>query len=265
MNMDVIILNRNLRAVTDELAKQLTDLDGVGGVYVVDSGSVDAEISSRTIARDESEFARVNGLRINRGFNLGLLEWLKLEQRGEWILLLPNDAEIVSANLEVLLELAGRTSDIAAIVPVTDDNPYTSLIQESGASLVWNIHEGPIMLRRNFVEDSFDLAGQVFDSSNFRSYASFLDLSFRIYASDRCIIATNLVRFRENKLHQLTKHTLIGTEPQDESLALLLSEGKKWMASKYGFTDRRNLELATRLLFEEFCIVHPELEIRPAV
>jgi hypothetical protein len=243
----------------------LAKLDGIGGVYVADSGSKDTEVSSHTIARDDSEFARVNGLRINRGFNLGLLEWLKLQKHGEWVLLLPNDAELVSANLNDLLELAEETSHLAAIIPITDDNPYSSLIQESGASLVWNIHEGPIMLRRNFVVDSFDIAGQVFDSSNFRSYASFLDLAFKIYASDRCIIATNLVRFRENKLHQLTKHTLIGTEPQDESLALLLAEGKTWMASKYGFTDRRNLELATRLLFEEFCIVHPEIEIRPAV
>jgi hypothetical protein len=265
MTVDVIILNRNLKAVTDQLVTHLAKLDGIGGVYVADSGSTDTEVSSHTIARDDSEFARVNGLRINRGFNLGLLEWLKLQKHSEWVLLLPNDAELVSANLNDLLELAEGTSDIAAIIPITDDNPYSSLIQESGASLVWNIHEGPIMLRRNFVVDSFDLAGQVFDSSNFRSYASFLDLSFKIYASDRCIIATNLVRFRENKLHQLTKHTLIGTEPQDESLALLLAEGKKWMASKYGFTDRRNLELATRLLFEEFCIVHPEIEIKPAV
>tara|TARA_B110000503_G_scaffold143292_1_gene243863 strand:+ start:3483 stop:4280 length:798 start_codon:yes stop_codon:yes gene_type:complete len=265
MTVDVIILNRNLKAVTDQLAKHLAKLNGIGGVYVADSGSTDAEISSRTIAREDSEFARINGLRINRGFNLGLLEWLKLDNPSEWVLLLPNDAELVSANLNELLELVGGTSDIAAILPITDDNPYSSLIQDSGASLVWNIHEGPIMLRRNFVVDSVALAGQVFDSSNFRSYASFLDLSFKIYASDRCIVATNLLRFRENKLHQLTKHTLIGTEPQDESLALLLAEGKKWMALKYGFTDRRNLELATRLLFEEFCIVHPEVDIKPAI
>jgi hypothetical protein len=81
MTVDVIILNRNLKAVTEQLVTHLAKLDGIGGVYVADSGSTDTEVSSHTIARDDSEFARVNGLRINRGFNLGLLEWLKLQKQ----------------------------------------------------------------------------------------------------------------------------------------------------------------------------------------
>jgi hypothetical protein len=118
MTVDVIILNRNLKAVTDQLATHLAKLDGIGGVYVVDSGSTDTEVSSHTIARDDSEFARVNGLRINRGFNLGLLDWLKLQKHGEWVLLLPNDAELVSAKFNDLLELAEGTCEIAAIIPI---------------------------------------------------------------------------------------------------------------------------------------------------
>lgn len=265
LTVDVLILNRNLRAVTDALAEALSEIQQVGKVHVIDSGSVAGEISDRTLVRDGGQFATTKGLRINKGFNLGLSKWVTLPDSAEWVLLLPNDAEIISADLARLVSSVEGAMEVVAIVPITEDNPYSPLINETGIALVWNVHEGPLMLRKSFVQSRFKMGGELFDSSNYRSFASFLDLAFQIYAIDRCIVVTNLLRFRENKLHQLTKHELIGTEPHEENMSLFLTEGIDWLSSKFGFTDRRNLELATRLLFEEFCLVHPEISIRPAV
>ena len=265
MTVDVIILNRNLRDVTDKLAISLEAISEVSRVDVVDAGSSKREISKRTFVRDGGDFALTNGLRINRGFNLGLSTWLTLESTSSWVLLLPNDSELVFADFPKLLEATSRVPELVAIVPISEDNAYAPLIDETGMALAWNFHEGPLLVRSDFVRERLKKGADLFDHENFRGFASFLELSFQAYASDNCIIATNLLQFEENTSHLLTQHALIGTEPQAENLSLLLREGKKWLAAKYGFTDRRNLELATRLLFEEFCIGHPEISVKPAV
>lgn len=265
MTVDVIILNRNLRVVTDALADSLNVISEVHQVYVVDSGSAKGEVSALTFVRDDSQLAIANGLRINRGFNLGLSTWLTLESDSTWVLLLPNDSELVFADFPSLLGVASRTPELVAILPTSQDNAYAPLIDETGIALAWNFHEGPLLVRSDFVRAQLMRGATLFDSANFRGFASFLELSFQVYASDRCLGVTNLIQFKENTSHLLTQHALIGTEPQEENLSKLIQEGKEWLVSKYGFSDRRNLELATRLLFEEFCIGHPEIVLKPAL
>ena len=265
MTVDVLILNRNLKEVTDKLAASLETLPSINQIYVIDAGSKPEEVSSRTLVRDGGSTATTQGLRPNRGFNLGIESWSLLEQKADWILLLPNDAEILNSSFYELLAAIENHDAIVGAVPVASDNPYINLLSDSGLGLGWNFHEGPILLRSSFVLSRLKEGGLLFDPGNFRGYCAFLELAFQIYSVDKALVATNLVSFTENTNHLLSKHELIGTEPITENRRLLISEGEQWLKMKYGYTDRRNLELVCRLLFEEFLSVHPDLGIPPAL
>lgn len=265
MAVDGIILNRNLREVTDRLAESLEVLEGIDSVYVVDAGSTDSEISKRTFIRDSSSEARRNGLRLNRGFNLGLSAWMETSPTSEWVFMLPNDSIVTSADFVGLEETLGQLEEIVAVVPVSGSNSYEPLIGSDRLALAWNFHEGPILLRRDYVAGRINSGHSVFDDDNFRGFASFLELSFQIYLSNFAAAVTNFVTLQEDNKYLLTLHELIGTEPFSQNLQLLFGEGRDWLQAKYGTSDRRALELASRLLFEEFRRVNPHVKVKPAV
>lgn len=258
LGIDCLILNRNRRELTEALAKKLEDTDGVDNCFVVDSGSHESEIAKFTIVGDRSEDAIRDGLRPNRGFNLGLKAWLSASSN-PWVLLLPNDAEIENLQIPELLEQLEPYSKISAIYPLAASNPTNDILGESQTSLAWNFHEGPLVVKRELVESNFD-GHQVslFSHDNFRGYCSFLELAMKVYASDRAIVATSLLSFAENRSHTINNHQLMKTEPYSENLALMIREGKGWLKTKFGWTDRRNLELIVRLLYEEFIAVNPD-------
>jgi hypothetical protein len=264
MTIDAIILNRNLRDATERLFKNLESVGEISKVYVTDAGSGLDEVAQGTFVRDDSASALKEGLRICRGYNLGISRWIGLSSDAEWVLLLPNDAEIISAEFRKLMKSISGYPSIVAVIPISEDNPYGPLLDESGVGLGWLFYEGPILLRSEYIRYRNEIGSPLFDHSNFRGFASFLELAFQIYATNRGVAVTNLVSFSENNEYLIGYHHLIGTEPYDENLKLLLSEGEKWLARKYGFTDRRNLENATRLLFEEFVLINPDVDLLPA-
>ena len=265
MAVDAIILNRNLREVTDRLAESLEVFEGMNSVHVVDAGSKDSEISQRTFVQDASSEARRNGLRLNRGFNLGLSAWVESSPTSEWVFLLPNDSIVTSADFVELEEVLSRVQEVVAVIPVSESNSYEPLIGSDRLALAWNFHEGPILLRRDYVANRIKSGYSVFDGENFRGFASFLELSFQIYLSNFAAAVTNFVTLQEDNKYLLTLHELIGTEPYSENLKLLFGEGRDWLQKKYGASDRRALELASRLLFEEFRRVNPHVKVKPAV
>lgn len=264
-SLDVIILNRNLRKVTESLAETLRSFGEVRGVYVVDAGSSASEVATDTFARDDSPEAMSRGLRLNRGYNLGLSKWIELgHSDADWVLLLPNDAELIVGDFSRLFSVVEPIEQVAAIVPTSEDNPYGSLIASNGVSLGWLFYEGPIFLRASYVRFRRAIGSEMFDNSNFRSFSSFLELAFQIYSANMSVAVTNLVSFSENNQYLIGQHDLIGTEPFDTNLQLFLKEGSDWLAKKYGFADRRNLENITRLLFDEFIATNPDINLSPA-
>lgn len=264
--LDVLILNRNLRQVTDALVDDLEKRLPSGAlVGVIDSGSREAEISKHTVVGDSSISARVSGLRINRGFNLGISWWLTSRPHVGWVLLAPNDAEIVHWDQGKLEHLLQDSASAAAIYPVASGSGYDIALQPRDAGLLWNIQEGPIVLNRDFCELLTQQDSKVFDDNNFRGYLSFLELSLRAYANNLPIVATSSISFRENEEHLLTKSHLIGTEEMSQNLRLLVSEGEKWLANKYGFSDRWTFENMVRVVFDEFVRVNPNQHLEEIV
>jgi hypothetical protein len=180
-------------------------------------------------------------------------------------MLLPNDAELLKGDFRQLTSILNPLEGVIAALPVSPDSPYGKLLGEDGLALGWNFHEGPVILRSSYVLERVSSSNHLFDPSNFRGYCSFLELALQAYAQDKAIVATNLVSFSENTSHLLSSYELIATEPLSSNRELLIQEGEEWLARKYGYRDRRNLELVCRLVFEEYLVVHPELTIRPAI
>jgi hypothetical protein len=259
VDVDVIILNRNMRRITDALVETIKRCEQVKFCGVVDSGSREVEVSTYTFARDSSENVLRLGLRPNKGFHLGLSAWLELDSSSPWVLLLPNDSEIVEWNISELLSEINEEEKIVCVVPISPENPYRVMLPRSRIAFGWNFHEGPLLLRKSFVIDRFTNQGHVLDPKNFRGYMSFIELAFQCYTNNLGIVATDKIAFTENTSHIIQNHQLIGTEPIEINLQLLINEGEDWLVNKYGVRDRWSFELVTRLVFEEFLKVNPEI------
>jgi hypothetical protein len=254
-----------MKKLTDNLCAQLNSLPEVNWCGVVDSGSRETEISELTFVGDRSNFTIKNGLRPNKGFNLGITKWAQSHTKADWLLLLPNDNELVNWKAAELLRKLNSENSIACAVPVSPNNPYIEMLPKSRIGLAWNFHEGPILLKSNFVLDRIKSQSNLFDQENFRGYLSFIELTFQIYACNSGIVATDLISFTENQSHTILNYELISTEQHSDNLKLLLIEGEKWLMKKYGIKDRWTFELVTRLLFEEFIKVNPNLSVSALV
>ena len=236
IGVDVLILNRNRKLLTDKLCLHLESLELVNSVNVIDSGSRDEEKSEWTVIGDDSVEVRSKGLRPNRGFNLGIDWWLKRENKADWVLLCPNDTIFTSWNLDFFQKWTANQK-ISAIVPLSNSSPYTAMLGKRPFGLVWHINEGPIFISKTFIELIVELQNNLFDSTNFRGYMSFLDLAFRSYAGNKGILVTTSVLYEEDVSIIKEQYNIIGTEEQQKNFELMIIEGEKWLSEKYGVQD----------------------------
>lgn len=250
---DVLILNRNLGGVADSLAEVwLNNPEFDGKTYVVDAGSKEKLKSKYTSLVIDNEEAKRSGLRPNRGFSLGVRKWLE-DEAHSWLLLLPVDSEVVNAEITILQNKIKKLSKIGAIIPLSQNSPYTNLIGKDDIAIGWHFSEGPIMISRDLANRiTADNKYFLFDWNNFRGYLNFIEFALRTYTNDFCILATTLLMINQNDDHLINNSQLIGTEPKDENLNLLVAEGIDWLRGKYGFEDRWALEWITRQAFESF-------------
>jgi hypothetical protein len=259
--IDVLILNRNLRSITDGLVRSIVFHNRNAIVGVIDAGSRKEEKSDFTVVSEDSKFVAEHGLRINRGYNLGIKWWLNQTTSSDWLLLLPNDSEVVAWDANQLLKQLENLPNAVVVIPIAPTNPYITLLGPLRLGLGWNFHEGPILLKRSYLESRTKDQGFVFDEDNFRSYLSFIELSMQVYGDNRSVLATDLISFIENESHLLSNSALIQTESYSENLKLLVIEGEAWLRKKYGWQDRWPLEMATRALFERYLVMNPSDEV----
>lgn len=257
--IDVLILNRNLKKITNQLFKIVIQKAGVDFCGVIDAGSRIEEVSEHTIIRDESEFAITYGVRPSRGFNLGLKWVAENRSNSEWILFLPNDSEIKYWDITSLQRILKNDNHVKVIRLLSTTDPYLGDLEKNGVALGWNFQEGPFIINTKFALELCDRNFKFFDENNFRGYLSFIELAIKTYANNKCILATNNILIDENKSHLIFKSNLINTESIDESIKLYLIEGLSWLKFKYGILDKFSFELIARLLFEEFLRVNPTI------
>jgi hypothetical protein len=257
LEIDALVINRNLRIVTDRLVNGLLESEDFFRVGVVDAGSRLDEISAHTVVRDNSFEVETFGLRINRGYNLAISWWMNQKNRAKYILLLPNDTEIQEQQTKLLIESLEFFRPIGAIIPLPKESPYRAILPRGRVGLGWNFNEGPIILTAEFIEICLRSGKPVFDPDNFRGYLSFVELALQAYANNFGILATDLISFTENESHLILHSDLIKTEDYARNAALILIEGRIWLGKKYGFLDGITLENTTRLVYEEYIRLHP--------
>jgi hypothetical protein len=256
-----VILNRNLGNETDTLRDRLLLL-GFSNVVVVDS-STDISLQSKyaNVIADDLSTLKL-GYRMNRGFNLGLDYAIK-NFNPDWVLCLPVDSYIEKIDLDGFEKESKSYSKIVAYTFLNESHPYFSLFKKNIA-LIWNIDEGPIMVKTNFVKE-FITNNQVniFDNNNFRGYMSFKELALRVYANNKGIGAYKSFIIREREEFLLNFAELMKTESYSKNKELLIVEGSSWLREKYGFLDRWSLENIVRLTYDEFLLCNPKyLEIK---
>jgi len=262
MNLDCIvavILNRNLGKISDKLEEDLQSL-GISKIVIVDSStSINLRSKNATIIQDSPEALR-EGLRINRGFNLGIASALE-NTEADWILCLPVDTEIVKFNVDALLSFLSKNQEIQAVCPIERGSPYAPMINQSGVSLVWNLPEGPILLKSEFARRyQYDGNNSILDNTNFRGYLSFIELALRIYGNHGAMAVTNLIEVHEREDYLLHFSELMKTEPLDINKELLIKDGLHWLNQKYGLQSRWALENIVRLTFEDYLSANPKLQ-----
>ena len=257
----VVIVNRNLGKVCDLLIENLTNF-GINQFEVVDASSDINLRSKNATCIPVSEEITAKGLRINRGFNIGISAAIR-NSNNSWILCLPVDTEIEKFELESLMSSLNDFPKVVAVLPLESNSAYLPLLKEEKVGLVWNISEGPILLKRDFVlKFQENEINSLFDDSNFRGYLSFIELALRIYGNDHGIFITKDLVFKEREDYLLNFSELLKTEPLEINKYLLISEGKKWLYEKYGFFDRWSLERLAQLSFNDFLNSNPKYQAK---
>ena len=219
-----VILNRNLGQKCDDLRNELLEI-GFSEIVIVDS-SPDQMLQSEYITIKASDANSIKkGLRINRGFNLGIDYAIK-NYDPNWILCLPVDSQIIKIDLK-------NFEKETFFYPT-------------------------IFLKSSFLKN-FEYKNKItlFDNHNFRSYLSFKEIALRIYGNDKSIGVYKSFLIEEREEYLLNFAELMKTESYTLNKQLLIKEGEIWLLQKYGLLDRWSFETILRLIFDEFLLRNP--------
>lgn len=262
-----IILNRNLPEVTNALYDHLIQYDAdLTDVFIVESGSDDAQLSRNMTWHADWPEARSHGLRYCRGMNFGLSQLWKEGRFTQYdaFFLLTNDTEFQQRpTLEPLMAILDQHLRVGVLSPCAERWGEKFLLNEQSTKYFWFIHNNAYLLRREFVESILNdyepnQMGFLFDGSNFRGYGSESELIAKAYANDWAAAITNTVWAGENETHLINKADLIKTEGYEENIKLYVDEGVRWMRTKYGFNSRWSMQQYVKSFYDHFFEFHPE-------
>jgi len=264
-----IILNRNLPEPTERLVEHIKKYDGnITDVFVVEAGS-DRDRTSKycTWYADWPE-AREHGLRYSRGMNYGLSQLWKSGKFKKYdaFFLLTNDTELMeTASLGMLIKILDDHERVGILSPCSKRWGEKMLLNRYSTKYFWFIHNNAYLLRREFIETVCneyqpDYMRFLFDGNNFRGYGSESELIAKGYANNWAAAITNEVWVEENESYLLKHAELIKTETFDDNIRLYVEEGKRWMKSKYGFTNRWSMQQYVKSFYDRFFEFHPEYE-----
>ena len=265
----VIILNRNLPQVTDQLFEKLISSGSVSpkDVYVVEAGSQERNLSKHCTWWANWDESIEHGLRVPRGFNFALANLYKEDRyrQYDYFFLITNDTEIHSADIVATLKAEIEVHPKVGILsPCSKRWGEASLLKPEETRYFWYVEHLAWLVRREFIDDIRAVDDPSFmnffyDGTNFRGYESNIEIIAKAYANDWATAITNRAWISENENHLKTKADLIKTEPHEENLQKCFDEGKKWLRSKYGFNSRWSMQTYVKLFYEQFFKNFPDL------
>ena len=156
-----IILNRNLPKVTDKLYESIWQRNsGETDIFVVESGSQEDSLSQYYTYWANWKEALENGLRINRGFNYGLL---KLWEEGkfknyDYFFFLVNDTEFEEKPIiSILRKEMEAHPRLGILSPCCQHWGEKQLIKPEGTKYFWYVNFFAWYVRRTYIEDIMEL------------------------------------------------------------------------------------------------------------
>ena len=263
-----IILNRNLPKVTEKLFDHIKNYDGdYTDIFVVEAGSDENNLSSKTTWYADWDEAKKEGLRYCRGMNFGLSNLFKEKKFFNYdaFFLLTNDTELEKKEtIKPLLEIFEEHERLGILSPCSKRWGEKELLKgPNNTKYFWFIHNNSYFLRRKFIESIInfekpDHINFLFDGNNFRGFGSESELIAKAYANDWSAAITSKVWSSENESYLINQSDLIKTETYSDNLRLYVEEGRKWMLNKYGFNSKWSMHLYTKCFYDAFFKFHPE-------
>jgi hypothetical protein len=263
----VVILSRNLPEAVDRLVRGLRryDLDDTD-IYVIEAGTDRDKLSEHHTTWANSPEVMQEGLRLARGFNLGVRELIRAGRLHEYdyLFLVRATVHLDGPVVSRLLDQMEAHPRVGILSPCGETWPERDLIGPDSLRYVWHINHHAWMLRRSFVDRIIDHHGTsdeslLFDGSNFRSYGTDTELIIKGYINDYATALSTACSLSEDPELLKTRADLIQTDPYDVNARKVFDEGFQWMRRKYGFTTRLQFQEYARLWYDRFFVLHPWL------
>lgn len=262
-----IVLNRNMPDVTDRLVERiLSQNNGETDVYVVESGSERANLSSYYTWWANWDEAMRDGLRYPRGFNYGLAQLMREGRFGDYdyFFLVCNDVTFNESPIPVLLDEMDEHPHVGILSPCAENWQERSLIGEQSTAYVWYLNHLAWMVRRRFVEavmerDRPDHMNLLYDGSNFRGYGADLEVIVKGYINEWASAVTTRTLMREDTELLRRKADLMRSDAYAANRRLVFEEGQSWMRRKYGFTTRVHMQIYATMFYDRFFQLYPHL------
>ena len=264
-----IILNRNLPTVTERLYELLEKNNAQDtDIYVVESGSLERNLSKYCTWWANWEESLAHGLRYPRGFNFALSQLWEEGKFGsyDFFFLVCNDTEFENKPImEILAHEMDLHPRIGILSPCSENWGERKLLGYNDTKYFWFVHHISWFVRREYIESIMELEDPdymnfLYDGNNFRGHEADIELIIKGYANDWATAITTKVALAENQEHLKTKADLMKTDSYDENLTKVLNEGKKWLRRKYGFNSRWTLQMYAKFFYEKFFEYYPELK-----
>lgn len=262
-----IILNRNLPDVTNRLYERFKNFDAKEtDIFIVESGSSKKNLSKYYTWWANWEESLEHGLRYPRGFNFALskLQEEKKFKNYDFYFLVCNDAEFEQKPvIKSLTSELTKHPRVGILSPCSHLWGEEILLSKNETKYFWYTQFVSWMVRREYIEDVMALEKPnymnfLFDGENFRGYEADIELIIKGYANDWATAITTKVLMNENETYLKTRADLMKTDPYDENLKKVLSEGKKWLRKKYGFNSRWTINLYSKFFYDQFFEYYPE-------
>lgn len=264
-----IILNRNMPIITDELYECLhRNNEEYSDIFVVESGSRQANLSKYCTWWANWEESMAHGLRYPRGFNFALLNlWNEGKfYNYDYFFLVSNDAVFKDEPvISQLVDEMVRHPRMGILAPCSEKWGERTMLGYNETKYFWYINQISWLIRREYIECIMETNDPtymnfLYDGENFRGYTSEIELIIKGYANDWASGITTRVMCEENE-ELLKKHSAeMQTEEYEQYRRMLVEEGKIWMRRKYGFNSRWTLQLTAKLFYEKFFEFYPEFQ-----
>lgn len=250
-----LILQRNDAEATKHIIKSIKHNNaGIVDFYCIESGSDDDKIingSEIKIFHANWDDAKINGLRVARGFNYGMSQLqIGLNKNYKYYFLLTGDV-ILDQDKNDLKDMMKVFENIPEVGIVSALSPNWGADLKREDRDVYFVHLVPhvaFMIRHEFFETVKNLKephymNYFYDGSNFRSYDVDTELVLKGYCSGYATAITSKVLMWENRFINAI------VEPNKSQMII---EGLAWLKEKYGFDNKQQMRAALYAAYYQF-------------